>query len=287
MMEQGKNNRLDGLFKQAREEQPVMSVNEVKELLAGAAATDTHAAPAAKNLNTFFLAIAGLLVAGGAAWYFLAGNDSANSTAQQVIEKETTAVAASEPAVAPAQPVTNAVAENTAPATAPLVAPAPVMIAQKKAATPQKTVINGQYETTFTENGNKIHVILADDKVNELSINGELIPTEKYTDYTAYITKAKNAFSKKRLSEGTASATTGSKNGLNEELINILDTELRKDEILTDEAGYEFAIENGSLLINGKKQEAKFYSKYRDIIETKTNTKLGNAGEFRFRKKVS
>jgi hypothetical protein len=277
-------NKLDRMLKQAASEKPVMSLDDVQNLISVPRAT-----PPKKNL---WLASAILLLSVGGIVLSVILSDketkvvpesknSVTNLPQQAATPpenslETTALSKTTSPEIPETPeaskpeASSIKTTRSASVTTPEVKASPTQLTHYKA-----------YTYYFNKPDHRIEITVIDGKVTELSDNGEIKQPEEYNKYEAMI---ESAMMKATIDAQKTTSDDKKEKERYLEWKQQLTTSLLNDQLIDDPDKYEFSFDNNSLIVNGIKQDDALFQKYKLRYEEVTGKIIHSGTSLTIRK---
>ncbi|MEP7167771.1 MAG: hypothetical protein ABI855_00215 [Bacteroidota bacterium] len=286
-MDQNKNtsSKLDGLFENARKEQPLMDLNEVSNLIQNPAA---YQKKRESNVMRWFGVF--LLIGLSAFGTFILLNNNADDN-----KKTVAAVAESKPVVETIKAASNDNAIETEVPAALENNSKENLISENSedkkktetvnpALTPGKTKSNtavgtkhyvGDATISFSSDNKKIKMTISpSNEIESLTVNDELISNESYKDYKNIIDEGLKLKNEKIKSGGGSSVEEPSISAAKRTIMNEMLKELTTDGLISSDQPFDFTLTGQELILNNQKQSPETFEKYKDVYEKVTGEKL-------------
>jgi hypothetical protein len=267
------NKRMDEMFRKAREEKPLINLDEVKNVLPANQPLISHG----KRLHfsiSHIIIVSGIVISSGLA-YMTIKKDMTDSTSKtenttQLPVEPSKENSLSDKIFTPSTtPSNNAIASTDKK----LISP-PSVDKHKKVALNEEYMPSEKFTTkaTITHDGKEFKVTMVATKVVDVTIDGISIGPEEYEQYSEVITRAKG-FAEARIKE----------EGDKQFLINFFDKHVRSDKISSNENRYVFQLTSTQLLIDGIAQSDVMYAKYSRLFKEQTGKEVAQGDEYQFK----
>jgi hypothetical protein len=271
------NKRMDEMFRKAREEKPLLNLDEVKNVLPA----NQPLIPHGKGLHfsiSHVIIVSGIVISSGLAYMTIKKDktDTApktENTIQLPVEtskENSLSNKISTPSSTPATPLNNAIASTDKK----LISP-PVVDRHKKVALNEEYTPSEKFTTTtnITRDGKEFKVtIVGASKVVDIVINGVSIAPEEFGQYSEIVEIAKGAAEARIKEEGDKKF-----------LMNFFDKKLRTDKMLSDENHYIFQLTDKELLIDGTAQSDAMFEKYSRFFKEQTGKEVAKGDQYQFK----
>lgn len=304
--------RLNQLLREARTQDPVMSLDEVKNIVAAKKYASAATSPRLTlGLNTLLYAvlISSCCIA-GYIWHlekkgaFLAMNDSKpHLTTNKQVPFESISMDAAELTSArqEMERINNEIGknslesnENTSVASInkhTYTLPRNNKSSKNKFSLSDKPTNNSanstNYTALFSKNNKMVVVKIADEQLKEITVDGKPIPFEQQTEYLDLIQQGiAMARAKQEKKAANASMTEEEKdyNLKNNQLIKAIQDELLKEDLIKDSKNFDFMMSHNEVLINGQKQPKKYFDKFKQMYEQQLGRTFGSNAIYKFKR---
>lgn len=266
--------KLDALFQKARDEKPIVSLEEVRPVLL-LAKTGSSASNNIVRLRWMMLAFGLIIIAGFA--IFLTNKETPFDKADSLAEKnvatsgqntsESSAAAASENNTAPL-PSQNKSRENS-----------PPISSNPRESLNESYYFPGKAEIEFEENNRQIKMVM-DEQLVFLSINNQEIAPEEYSNHAEIIDKGFRLKLKSVPHSAPANHPTAKSN---KEVMDGLIDALAADQLIQPDSSFEFRLTGKKLYIDNTVRDDLLYRKYRNLYEHLSGNKIAEDTDIRIK----
>jgi|GEM_PF-7126111 len=297
-MNQNKNisSKLDGLFENARSGQPVMSLNEVSNLIQNPAAF--HKKKSSHAWRWFgVLLLIGLSAAG---IFYVYNNNSPAENETGITASSSNNISSPGNSVQSEEPVNNNTTKlsetaekndvhDAAPANSlaenkPESKNSTVNNSEKIVSVPEKTEPKtksltkhyaGDINLNFSSHDKKIKMIISpDNEIGELKIDDELIAAENYKDYKSIIDEGLKLKNQQFKNNGAAGSEEQSLSVAKRNVMNAMMKQLTSDGLISSEMPFDFTLTGKEIFLNDQKLPVETFEKYKSVYENITGEKL-------------
>jgi hypothetical protein len=294
-MNENKNisSKLDGLFENARNERPVISLNEVSDLLKNPSGYQRKKESHTWKWFGAFLFIG--LSAFGA--YFLLNNDSAvekKSVSPIAIDNNSqpdNSIVINDASIPPVQNESSVASEKKEPENNPSQAtlaensgenkstsaikpaPAPLKAALKPEASSMH--YSGNANINFSSGDKKINMVISpSNEIEQLKIDDELIAEANYKQYKSVIDEGLKLKNEKLKSNGSGNAEEQSLSSTQRNIMNAMMQQLAADGLVSSDKPFDFTLTGQEVILDNQKQSPETFEKYKGLYEKVTGEKL-------------
>jgi hypothetical protein len=267
--------RMDELFRKAREEKPLMHLDEIKNVLPANQPIIPHAKGWHFSIS-HIIVVSGIIISSGLA-YLTMKTDKIN--------KADTTPKTEQASQTPVEPIKeNNLSTTSTPVPTnnnhliastdkKLISP-PVIDRHKKVSLNEEFSPSEKFTTVATLNhdGKRFRVTMVATKVVDVEIDGVSITPEEYEQYSEVLANAKGVAEARIKEEGDKQF-----------LINFFDKHLRSDKITADENHYVFQLTDSKLLIDGVAQSDEMFVKYSRLFKEQAGKEVAKGDEYQFK----
>jgi hypothetical protein len=262
--------RMEELFRKAREEKPLMHLDEVKNVLPSNQPFVPHSRGFHFGISQAIV-ISGIVISSGLA-YMTMKTDKTDATIKTEKPKQIQVEPSKENILS--IPTTTPSENPIASTNKKLISP-PAIDRHKKVELNEEYTPSEKFTTTasITEDGKEYKVTMVGaTKVIDIVIDDVSIAPEEYEQYSEIIERAKG-FAEARIKE----------EGDKQFLINFFDKHLRTDKIAADENHYKFQLTSEKLFIDGIAQSDELFVKYSKLFKDQTGKEVAKGDEYQFK----
>jgi hypothetical protein len=277
------NQHLDDLFKEARAEKPLVSMDEVKNIIPSSPAAAGAAAGKAFHFGiSQVIVVSGIVISSGLAYFTM----KIDKTPAE--KPKTEQVAQQQPVVetpkqkAPQQIQTSNNKSQSFDKTNTLLAStdkkliSPPEPKYKKVNLNEENVASEKYTVTpaFTQDGKKYKITITGSDVKEMEVDGAIVPASDYAQHADAIATAKE-YARMRIKE----------EGDKQQLMNFFDKALRADKLASDENNYVFLLTSSKVYIDAVPQDEQTFARYSKLYKDQTGKTVAEGDEYQFKMK--
>jgi hypothetical protein len=276
------NQHLNELFNAARQEKPLLKVDEVNSMLpSGAPAAGMHAAKGFHFGISHIIVVSGIVISSGLAYVTMKTDKNAahQPKTEQVIQTSPAAIEtpkqeSSQLTIKPkSSDKTNTLLASTDKKLISLPEDKHKKVALNEEYTPSEKI---SQTVTFPHDGKNYRIVTSGSDVNNIIISSVQvddinIPVEDYSLHTDAIERAKQAAQAKIKEEGDKRYT-----------INTFDKTIRADKLAADENHYVFQLTSDQLFVDGVPQRKEAFEYYSKLYKELTEKEIPRGSEYKF-----
>ena len=272
------NRHLDELFNTARQEKPLLNLDEVKNILP---ATPASFVPPSKGFRfsiSHIIVGSGIVISSGLA-YFTMKTDKPivadNHKTELTVQKAPTIINPSKEEIKPAATIQSSSEKNNAP----LASTDKKLITlpetkYKKVNLNESNVASQKFTVTpdFHFDGRHYKITIVGTDVTAMEVDDVKISSDQFAQHAGAIGVAKGLVEARIKEEGDKQS-----------LMNFIDKNLRTDKLAGDENNYVFLLTADHLYIDGMPQDEKEFIRYSNFYKQQTGKEVAKGDEYQFK----
>jgi hypothetical protein len=277
------NQHLDDLFKEARAEKPLVSMEEVKNIIPSSPAAAGAAAGKAFHFGiSQVIVVSGIVISSGLAYFTMKSDKTPADKAktEQVVQQQPLVETLKQEAPQQIQSSNNKSQSfdktNTLLASTDKKLIAPPEPKYKKVNLNEENVGSQKLTSTvnWKHNDKQYKIVLTGTDIVSIEIDGATVPSSDYTQHAEAITTAKE-YAAARIKE----------EGDKQQLMNFFDKALRADKLASDENNYVFLLTSAKVYIDAVPQDEQTFTRYSKLYKEQTGKTIAEGDEYQFKMK--
>jgi hypothetical protein len=270
------NQHLDDLFKEARQEKPILGLDEVKNIIP--ASNTVIGSKGFQFSISHIIVVSGIIVSSGLAYFTMKSDKTAADKikSEQVAQEVSTTTLVKSPNSFHSQIKPQSSKKNNtllASTDEKLIVPS---TKYKKVNLNEENIGSQKLTSTvkLKHDDKQYEITMVGTEVTNIKMEGATVTSEEYAQHSDVIEIARG-YAEARIKE----------EGDKQQLMSIFDKQLRADKIAPEEGKYTFQLTSSSLLIDGVPQDNKAFTRYSKLYKEQAGKEIANGDEYQFKMK--